>query len=55
MSTTSNSSGGFFSLWLIAFIVIKVGGTALATWSWWWVLFPIIPDLVLIFKKLGWM
>lgn len=54
MSQTSRSFG--FGLWQLSFwmfIVIKVGGTALADWSWWWVLLPIVPDLVLLLRKIG--
>ncbi len=46
-------SGSLFGLWLLMFIVIKVGGTALVQWSWWWLLLPIVPDLVLILRRLG--
>ena len=56
--STSNSPGctsSLIGLWLLMFIVIKVGGTALSTWSWWWVLLPIVPDLVLILRRLGFM
>ncbi len=53
-STTSTTSG-LFGLWLLMFVVIKVGGTALVEWSWWWILAPVIPDLVLIFKRVGWL
>jgi hypothetical protein len=56
MSDNNKSiGGGFAGIWLLMFLVIKIGGTAFASWSWWWVLLPIIPDLVLIFRKLGWM
>jgi hypothetical protein len=43
----------FYFPWLLMFIVVKVGGTAFATWSWLWVFLPIVPDLVLILHKLG--
>jgi len=42
--TSSSSSGGigFFGLLAIVFIVLKLGGwTAVATWSWVWVLAPL--------------
>ncbi len=42
-----------YGLFLVAFLVIKLGGTMLAGWSFWWVLFPLVPDLVAIFKALG--
>jgi len=37
----------------IALIVLKLAGVI--DWSWWWVLLPVIPDLVLIFRTVGWM
>ncbi len=37
--------------WL--FIGIKLFGTSLATWSWWWILLPLIPLLSLLILKLG--
>lgn len=43
----------FGSFWTLMFIIIKVGGTALAAWSWWWLLMPIVPDLVVVLQKLG--
>lgn len=45
--------GGIYGIWLLIFVTIKVGGTALAQWSWWWLLLPIVPDLALILTKLG--
>jgi len=53
VSSNSTSSGSLFGLWLLAFLIIKLGGTALATWSWWWVLLPIVPVLVVFFKAVG--
>lgn len=41
--------------WFVMFLVLKLGGTGLATWSWWWIFLPIVPDLVFIFQKLGWL
>lgn len=43
---------GWISFW--AFVLIKVAGTSLAAWSWWWVLLPLIPVLAFVFDKLGW-
>lgn len=41
------SGGGFSSLLLVAFIVLKIIGVI--TWSWWWVLSPIwIPIMGVI-------
>ncbi len=42
-----------FSIWGVIFIIIKTMGTALATWSWWWILFPIVPSLYAILRALG--
>lgn len=48
----SDSSSGGCSLtlgvWFVMFVLIKVAGTALASWSWLWILFPIVPDLYVI-------
>jgi hypothetical protein len=52
---SGSSLGSFYGVWLLIFLIIKVGGTALASWSWLWVLLPIVPDLVLLFRKLGWL
>ncbi len=41
------------SLWLLAFLVLKLGGSSLAAWSWWWLLLPIVPVLVVVFQRLG--
>ncbi len=53
MSNTSSSGGSLYGLWLLMFVIVKVGGTGLLKLSWWWVLLPIVPDLVLILKKMG--
>jgi hypothetical protein len=34
------------SFW--AFIAIKLAGTSLATWSWWWLLLPPVPCISLL-------
>jgi len=53
--TTNNYSTYSFSFpWLLMFLVIKIGGTALASWSWWWVLLPIVPDIMWFVTKMGW-
>lgn len=54
-SDSPGCGGSLFGLWLLMFIVVKVGGQALADWSWWWLLLPIVPDLVLILRRLGFM
>lgn len=53
MSDSSSAGCSFVGLWTIMFIVIKVGGTALADWSWWWLLLPIVPDIVVICRHFG--
>lgn len=53
MSESKTVSTSFAFPWLLMFILVKVGGSALASWSWWWIFFPIVPDLVLILRKLG--
>ncbi len=53
MSNTTSSSSSLYGLWLLMFVIVKVGGTGLLGWSWWWVLLPIVPDAVLILKKTG--
>ena len=35
------------------FIAIKAWGTTFAAWSWWWVLFPLMPWLGLAIQRLG--
>jgi hypothetical protein len=39
------------SFWV--FIAIKVAGSSLAAWSWWWVLFPVIPCIGLLVERFG--
>jgi hypothetical protein len=39
--------------WGLAFIVLKVWGTVLASWSWWWILLSPIPVLWAVFKTFG--
>jgi hypothetical protein len=38
---------------LASFIGIKVGGTAFAAWSWWWLLMAVVPMMFLLFSHLG--
>lgn len=37
----------------ITFIAIKVGGTAFAAWSWFWLLMPAAPVFYLLLSRLG--
>jgi hypothetical protein len=41
--------------WLIfwAFVCIKVAGSSLAAWSWWWLLLPVVPVGSLVVKAWG--
>jgi hypothetical protein len=34
--------------WALIFIIVKLGGTAFAAWSWLWVFLAIVPDLVVL-------
>ncbi len=43
----------FWVLSVFSFIAVKVGGTVLAAWSWWWLLLAQVPVLVLLFSRLG--
>ena len=38
---------------LTTFIAIKVGGTALTAWSWWWLLMSAVPVFWLLLSRLG--
>lgn len=46
-NTSSKSGIGFFGLLQIAFIVLKL--CKVITWSWFWVLSPMIITLILVF------
>ena len=49
MANNSSSTGdgiGFVGLLTIAFIVLKL--TGVITWSWWWVLSPMLFGLLII-------
>lgn len=43
----------FWSLLFWGFIAVKVWGVTFATWSWWWVLLPILPWMGLMVQRLG--
>ena len=43
----------FWCLVFWSFIAIKVAGTSLAAWSWWWMLLPVIPIFGLFVKHFG--
>lgn len=40
-------------IWLVMFVVLKTGSALLAGWSWWWLLMPIVPDVVVILRHFG--
>lgn len=42
-----------WSFMLSFFIAVKLAGTSLAGWSWWWLLMPAVPDLSLVVMRLG--
>lgn len=54
MSNNVNSGGiGFCSLLTLIFIALKLAGIgAVATWSWWWVLSPLIALCAIRFAVL---
>lgn len=42
------------TLWFLwAFLAIKIYGTSLVAWSWWWLLCPVIPVTVLLAQRIG--
>lgn len=51
--TTVNSGVGFASLLTIVFIVLKLLGKI--TWSWWWVLSPILIEVAVALLILAFM
>lgn len=52
-NSKSSSTSWVFIVSFWAFIVIKVWGTALAAWSWWWILLSIVPNMWLLLTRLG--
>ena len=54
MAQSSSSSGiGFLGLLTIVFITLKL--TGFISWSWWWVLSPLIISVSLIIAVLIWL
>ncbi len=45
--------GMIWTLSVWTFIVIKVAGTSLAAWSWFWLLLPPVPIIGLWVQKVG--
>lgn len=42
-----------WGLCLLTFIAIKLAGTSLAAWSWWWILLPPVPLIGAVVVRLG--
>lgn len=43
--------GNVLYAWLLCFFVaVKLAGTSFATWSWWWFLAPLVPELSLVVR-----
>lgn len=42
---------GSFFFWF--FIAVKIAGTSLSDWSWWWLLMSPVPVLSLLVKHYG--
>ena len=53
MSESSHTVSWLWTLVFWLFVVIKMMGTALASWSWWWLFLPIVPVLSLVVKHFG--
>lgn len=49
---SSNVTVSFGGLWLLLFVCLKLAGTKLTAWSWWWLLLPIVPLLTELIKNL---
>ncbi len=53
MSEGRSASGGF-GLFTVTFVAMKAcAHWYIASWSWWWVLCPIVPIGALVLRKLG--
>lgn len=55
MSSSSNTSTAYLRLggWILAaFVALKFVSGYVATWSWWWLLFPTVPVLAEAFRGL---
>jgi hypothetical protein len=42
-----------WALCLLTFMAIKLAGTSLAAWSWWWILLPPVPLIGALVVRLG--
>lgn len=41
------------SMIFLGFIAVKCWGVSFATWSWWWLLLPMMPWLALVVAHFG--
>lgn len=53
MKAEQRFASSLWTLFFWFFLAVKVGGTSLAAWSWWWVLFPPVPVLGLLVSQWG--
>lgn len=42
-----------WAICLLVFVAIKIAGTSLAAWSWWWILLPPVPLIGAVVVHLG--
>lgn len=48
------ASINWLGLWFVIFLALKLAGQAyIATWSWWWVLLPVVPLIAGLFHAMG--
>ncbi len=52
-SVSVNATNVLYTVVFGGFIAIKLAGTSLVAWSWWWLLMPIVPVLSLAVKHFG--
>lgn len=53
-TSSGGASGGCGCLpFLIIFVLVKSLGVLLVAWSWWWLLFPIVPVIYVGLKLIG--
>lgn len=43
----------FHTFSFVLFIALKVASPLVADWSWWWLLMPEVPTIVVILKHFG--
>lgn len=42
--------GPAWGVFAAIFVAVKLAGSSLAAWSWWWLILPIVPDLALLVR-----